>query len=378
MKADTKQNIVFINQNSGYLMIDIVNAFKQYECRTIITGKLIERNIPLDSSIKVEKIISYNRSSAFKRIFTWCFGFAQILWVIKTKYQKSDLFIVTNPPFTSFIPLFCKNKFSILIYDIYPDALIAYKYIDDKSVIAKIWKRSNRKVFSKAENVFTVGVEMKKVIGQYVDDKKIKIVTNWTDNTSLKPIPKGENIFIKDHKLEDKFVVMYSGNLGHSHSIEVLIEIASAMENDNVYFIIIGEGDKKVMIDKMMKQKQLDNCILLPWQDVAMLPFSLSAADIAVVTLGEEASNLSVPSKTFNLMSVGVPLLCIADKKSELASLVNRFEIGECFYPSEIEKMIEFISEIKVNLTYRNKLKQNAVKASKQFGSENVSKFITS
>ena len=109
-----------------------------------------------------------------------------------------------------------------------------------------------------------------------------------------------------------------------------------------------------------------------------MLPFSLSAADIAVVTLSEEASNLSVPSKTFNLMSVGVPLLCIADKKSELASLVNRFEIGECFYPSEIEKMIEFISEIKVNLTYRNKLKQNALKASKKFGSENVSKFITS
>ena len=372
------KEIVFINQNSGYLMVDIVNAHSHYTQRTIIAGKVTERNIPLDSSVQIEKIITYNRSSAFKRIFTWCFGFAQILWLIKTKYQKSDLFIVTNPPFTSFIPLFCKNKFSILIYDIYPDALIAYKYIDDKSVIAKIWKRSNRKVFSKAENIFTVGVEMKKVIGQYVDDKKIKIVTNWTDNTSLKPIPKGENIFIKDHKLEDKFVVMYSGNLGHSHSIEVLIEIASAMENDNVYFIIIGEGDKKVMIDKMMKQKQLDNCILLPWQDVAMLPFSLSAADIAVVTLSEEASNLSVPSKTFNLMSVGVPLLCIADKKSELASLVNRFEIGECFYPSEIEKMIEFISEIKVNLTYRNKLKQNAVKASKQFGSENVSKFITS
>ena len=372
------KEIVFINQNSGYLMVDIVNAHSHYTQRTIIAGKVTERNIPLDSSVQIEKIITYNRSSAFKRIFTWCFGFAQILWLIKTKYQKSDLFIVTNPPFTSFIPLFCKNKFSILIYDIYPDALIAYKYIDDKSVIAKIWKRSNRKVFSKAENIFTVGVEMKKVIGQYVDDKKIKIVTNWTDNTSLKPIPKGENIFIKDHKLEDKFVVMYSGNLGHSHSIEVLIEIASAMENDNVYFIIIGEGDKKVMIDKMMKQKQLDNCILLPWQDVAMLPFSLSAADIAVVTLSEEASNLSVPSKTFNLMSVGVPLLCIADKKSELASLVNRFEIGECFYPSEIEKMIEFISEIKVNLTYRNKLKQNALKASKKFGSENVSKFITS
>src|SRR5436189_4264808 len=122
-----KESIVFINQNAGYLMIDIIHAHTQYQQRAIITGKLVSRNKSLDDAVVVEKIITYNRSSAIKRLFTWFWGFVQILWLVKTKYRKSDLFIITNPPFAVFIPLFCNNKFSVLIYDIYPDALVAYK-----------------------------------------------------------------------------------------------------------------------------------------------------------------------------------------------------------------------------------------------------------
>ena len=73
------KKIVFINQDSGYLMIDIVNAHvaKGYEC-VLITGRLVERNSKLSESVKVKRIIAYNRSSTFRRLFTWSFGFLQI------------------------------------------------------------------------------------------------------------------------------------------------------------------------------------------------------------------------------------------------------------------------------------------------------------
>ena len=78
-----KESIVFINQNAGYLMIDIIHAHTEYHQRAIITGKLVPRNESLDDSVVVEKIITYNRSSGIKRLFTWFWGFIQILWLVK-------------------------------------------------------------------------------------------------------------------------------------------------------------------------------------------------------------------------------------------------------------------------------------------------------
>jgi len=373
-----KESIVFINQNAGYLMIDIIHAHTEYQQRAIITGKLVSRNKSLDDAVVVEKIITYNRSSGIKRLFTWFWGFVQILWLVKTKYRKSDLFIITNPPFAVFIPLFCNNKFSVLIYDIYPDALVAYKYISDHNIITRMWKRVNRKIFSKAQKIFTISNGMKKVLSAYVAENKICVVPIWTDNRFLKPVDKDSNIFIQQHQLQDKFIVMYSGNLGHSHSLELLVEMASAIKDKEIYFVVIGEGDKKRLLDDLLKKNKLANFILLPLQEIEMLPFSLSAADLAVVTLGKEASELSVPSKTFNLMSAGVPIMGIAATSSELASIIAHYQIGKCFSTTAVEEMIEFIQLVKSDKKYHSRLRQNALAASEDFSPANAFKFVAS
>ena len=370
-----KDAIVFINQNAGYLMIDIIHAHADYQRRVIIAGKLIERNAQLDKGVKIEKIITYNRSSSFKRLLTWTWGFIQILWLVSIRYRKAELFIVTNPPIASFIPLFVPNRFSLLVYDVYPDALIAYKMIDPDSLISRFWKRSNKRIFKRAKNIFTISEGMKKVLCQYIDPDKIKVIPVWTDNSFLKPVPKAGNKFIQKFGLEDKFLVMYSGNLGHSHPVEVLLEIAAAIKNKDIYFVIVGEGDKQKLIRSLIEKKSLLNCILLPWQEVEMLPCSLAAADIGVVTLGTEASSLSIPSKTFNLMSVGVPIMGIADSAAELSTLINGLQIGKCFIQKDIDQMISFIEFVKSNEDYRNSLQNNSLQASKQFGSENALKF---
>ena len=370
--------IVFINQSAGYLMIDIINAHGHYKKRNLITGKLVARNKTLDASVKVENIIAYDRSSAARRLFTWLWGTVQILWLVKTRYRKAELFIVTNPPFATFIPFFCSNPFSILVYDVYPDVLTAYRFFKKDSFPERIWKKSNRTLFVKARKVFTISAGMKKSLGQYLEPEKIEVVPLWADNFFLKPVPKEENKFIHKYQLQNKFLVIYSGNLGHSHSVETLVEVAASIKDKDIFFVVIGEGDKKDLINDLAKQNQLDNFLLLPLQEVTMLPHSLSAADLAVVTLGAEASAFSIPSKTFSLMSVGAPLLCIANKESELASLVSRYEMGKCFSSTEVEKMTGFIQLVKDDKQYHNTLKQNATIASGEFGPDNALKFITS
>lgn len=357
-------------------MVDLVNAFAgHYDQRILLSGTVKSRQLPLDKEVVVKKLIDYNRSSSIKRLFTWGIGFLQALYLIKISYRHAHLFLVSNPPFASLLPLFCRNRFSLLIYDVYPDALTAQKILRERSYPVRIWQTFNRKVFAKAAHIYTISEGMKSILKKYADEKKITVVPIWTDNLFLRPIDKTLNPFLAEQDLSSKFLVLYSGNLGHTHDVELLTDLAEQCDDRDIFFLIIGEGEKFKLIQDRISKKQLNNCRLLSWQPVEKLPYSLASADLAVVTLGKEASMLSVPSKTYNYMSVAAPILAIADKQSELAAIIHHYDLGACHPATEINEMLAFIKRLKTDAAYRNKLKSNSLHASLNFTSANAQIF---
>jgi hypothetical protein len=371
------KQIVFVNQSSGYLMVDILEAFDEiYEERILITGYLNPRGKKLDQKVIVEKMIPYNRSSSFKRLITWSIGFLKAVWLIKTKYRYADLFLVTNPPFATFIPLLCSNKYKILIYDIYPDALVEFNYFKKESKVTKVWKKANRKVFKKAQKVYTLTEGMKSRILNYTNGENIKVVPIWTDNEFLKPIEKSKNLFIIDSKLEDKFIVMYSGNLGKSHPVEIMLDLAKVCKNHKIYFMIIGGGDKYNLLYKKITAANLSNISLQTWMPTNEIPQSMNAADLGVVTLGKEASDISIPSKTFNLFSVAKPILAICDKEAALAGLIGRNKCGESFPANEIQNILDFIDRLYLEKELLKYYASNSLKTSLLFTKENAKAFL--
>lgn len=373
-----KKEIVIINQDSGYLMIDIANAYvdKGYSV-SLITGRLVERNKKLNEKVKISRIVKYNRTLTIKRLFTWGLGVIQILFLVIFKYRGHELLIVSNPPFATLIPQIIKNPFSLLIYDIYPDVLVESKMLSKNSFLIRKWKRANKKIFNKAQNIYTLNDQMKKVLEIYSLNKDIKVIPIWTDNTFLKPIDKNANPFIKEHQLKDKFVILYSGNLGKTHNIEILLDLADKINDNHFIFVIIGGGEQYNSIKSEINRRALKNIKLLPWQDPKMIPFSLSSADIGVVSLGNEASRLSIPSKTYNLMSTGVPILSLSDSNSALANLVEKNKIGKNFNFDEKAEILNFIKELKRSNTKVTFYKKNALETSKKFDSENAYKFVS-
>jgi hypothetical protein len=371
------EKIVFINQDSGYLTIDIINAHINagYQC-VLFTGRLIERNNRLHPDVKIEKVIPYKRNKSISRIFTWVWAFIQIAFRVKLKYRKSELFIISNPPLAPILPLFVKNPFSLLIWDIYPDALIEGKIVSASSIISRWWKNANKKIYPRAKHIFTLTQSMSTVLEQYTGSKLPEIIPVWSDGSFLKPIEKQNNPFISKHNLAGKFIVMYSGNLGFTHHIETLADIAAATKNPDIVFVIIGEGDSKTMLEARIKKYGLSNCLMLPWQIPSELPFSLSAADLAIVSSGGGVANLSIPSKTYNFLSVGVPLLCLSQKGSELGNLVEKHQNGHNFSHEQLENIVTFINEIATKSEYRKTLGDNSLKASKEYSSENAKLFL--
>lgn len=358
-------------------MVDIINQFTEdgYRC-DLITGLLVERNRPLSKEVKVHKIIRYDNTTTFRRVFTWVWGTVQIFFLVLFSFRKAHLFIVSNPPMAVLIPRIVPNSFSLLIFDVYPDAITDLGILKKKSFIIKIWKKANQRVYSRAENVFTITEGMKESLMSYVRNKNIKVVPLWADNEFLSRISREENIFIKSHSLEGKFVVLYSGNIGISNDVEVLAEVAKLINNENVIFMIIGGGARKKHLEEKVENESLKNIIILPWQDVEYLPYTLSAANIGVVTLGKGASKLAVPSKIFSLLSVGVPIMGIAAQDSDLNNFIEAINTGKCFLPEDIEGMAQYIMRLADNPKQCEDLSNNALHASCLFTRKNAISFV--
>ena len=372
-----KDKVVFINQSTGYLMIDIVNAFAS-QCKetALIAGSIKENERSLNPSTTVDKIIEYNRTSIFKRLLTWVWGTIQIYFKLLFNYRGWNVVYVTNPPLSDLLSLCLKNPFSIIVYDIYPDALTNIG-IKKTNFLYKKWVKWNNKLFAKADKIFTLSDGMKKQLSLYTNNDKIVSIPNWSASNDLKPINKESNIFIQNNNLTDKFIVLYSGNIGNTHNVEYIIEVAKKLKDyKDIQFLIIGEGGKKRILENKVVEYGLNNCSFLTWQNVDMMPYSLASADIAIVTLNDDTAALSVPSKTYNLLAVGAPLLCIASEKTELYKLVSEYNNGKCFDKNAIEDMSKYILDMHNNPNLKNELSNNSLEASKQFTYKNAEQYV--
>lgn len=372
---DTKR-ITIINQDSGYLMIDIANAFAEQGFEvSIITGRLTQRSQPPDPRVRIKKIIPFNRSSIQSRLYTWLIGFFQIWFHVVFYYRKSHLLIVSNPPFAPFLPLLVKNPFSLYIFDIYPDILIEFGMLSVKNPIIHLWKTANKKIFRKAQHIFTLTEGMKSVLEQYTT-RPVKVIPIWSDKNFFIPIDKKNNWFIRRHHLEEKFIVLYSGNLGITHNLGIIIDLARMTEDSEILFLIIGEGNQKKMLESQIASLNLRNCLLLPRQRTEDLPYSFSSADLALVTLSTKASKYSIPSKTYDFLTAGIPVLGVAGKDSELYRILDSYNAGKCFRPDQLTEIKEFIYHCMKEKEYYNSLKSNALMLSRQFQSNSFSQLI--
>lgn len=374
------RKILFANQSSGSLTIDIVNAYEEtgkFDRVELFAGKINIRPSVPNPSVKVLKTVKYNNKNIVLRMLTWVLGYLHLLLVCWFRGRDTELFLFTNPPFNTFVPLFTNKKYYILIYDIYPDTLINQHVFSSQSIWARLWIKRNKKVYAKAKRVFTISEDMKKEVSKYIDESNISIVYNWSHNERMIPVKKEENPFLKEHGLTEKFIVLYSGNMGMTHDIDVIVDVANELKNENdIRFLFIGEGGKKKLVEKKIEKYHLQNCIVMPYQDKDVLPYSMGAADIGVVTTASEQTGLSIPSKVNAYMSVGSILLCLADPKSELGRMVNNNDLGKCFNKTEIEAMADFIKQMKDDKVLASQIKKNTRQMSFNYTPDNAKKFI--
>ena len=372
-------HIIFINQYVTHLFVDIINDFvaKGFEV-TLVTGGIHSTN-SLSDKVKIKKSIAYKRNNYLKRLVTWhLFGIQAFFYLL---FCRSPIFLTTNPPF---LPIICwiyhkfkRQRFHIIYYDLYPNALERMGYISAGNPIYKVWTRLNKQIILSASTAMTIGENLKASLQKNLSQEKIiHVIPPWADNKFIQPLDKKSNPFAIKHQIQEKLVVLYSGNLGITHDIESLFYTALELERERgIKFIVIGEGSKKKWFENFIKSNELSNVLLLGWQPEDQLPLTFASADIGVITLGKGAEGLSVPSKTYAYMAAGSALLAIADKESELGILIDKYKAGERFNPGDLGKIKKYILTLWGDRKLLNQYKKNSRSASSDFGPENAEKF---
>jgi len=231
--------------------------------------------------------------------------------------------------------------------DLYPDASIAAGVMTNKRVI-NFFLGMEKFLYQNSERISVISKNFRQILlKKGIQNSKIEVIPVWADPNEVRPMPK-QNAFRRAHALNDKFVVMYAGNIGHTSCLEDVLQAAEILQGEkDIQFVIVGEGVKKESLEAETQAKQLTNILFLPFQPREIFPEMLAAADLSLVTLNAGAALSSLPSKIFNVMASARPVLAVTPPGSETMQIVEEAGCGWNVPPESPEKLAEVILQLK-------------------------------
>lgn len=271
------------------------------------------------------------------------------LHLFRARHRNNVLLVTTAPPFLPIVGylayLLFKIPYICILYDLYPDIAIALGVIPKHHWLARLWQALNKKIWRNAKAIIVLSPAMKLQVAancsQIAD--KIYVIHSWADPDSIVPIAKQENWFAWKYNLVKKFTVLYSGNLGRCHDMDTILQAAKQLKDEPIQFVCIGGGAKRDTLIEQVNQLGLNNFMFLPYQDKQVLPYSLTACDLSLVSVDECTENLVTPSKLYSALASGRPLAVICSQYSYLKQLITEADCGSTFENGDSNGLAQFI-----------------------------------
>lgn len=310
---------------------------------------------PEIGKLTIKTMPRYDRRSKVLRLTSWL-RFTVLAMRDLLVMPKSEVAIlVSNPPTmgpVAWLARLVGRRYYVLVYDLHPDTMISMGTLTEGNPISRIWRWVNRRVWNASEGVVTIGGRMADRLSlQFTPGKtrtgRVDVVPVWVDTQTVKPMARADNHFAADLGIQDKIIVLYSGNMGFSHDIDSILEAAKMLAHrDDIAFALIGEGAKWQDAHDFQKENQLNNLIVLPFQPEEVLPYSLGMADLALVSLDVGAEGLMIPSKTYYYMAAGAAVLAICQGESELTDTIKASGGGVQIDPGSPETLAAAIEAL--------------------------------
>lgn len=328
--------------STGYIMGEIANAMAHKYKVGVICGpeiydkrkKLdIEHKFTLNESIDIyrTKGTGLDKNTTRGKFISFILMSKRMIALVRKHVRKADkVLMVTNP--APMVPLMARLKkkkgfdLYILVHDVFPENT---RPAGLKLPMYRLIKYIFNKAYSKADQIIALGRDMADVMAQKVNSAlkntagpQITIIENWADIDNIKPQPFPEG----------KIILEYAGNIGRVQGLDKVMDRLP----DDIEFHLYGTG----AMENVLKARKQKNVFFHGPYFRSQQNEVLAACNISLVTLQKGMYGLGVPSKTYNIMASGRPILFLGPKGSEIDLLVRERCIGYCEWPENWDKEV--------------------------------------
>jgi len=277
---------------------------------------------------------SFGKKSILTRVGGTASFMIQVFLRALLMQNLAGIVFSTSPPLVGIISSIVRMFRGVpLVYwamDLNPDQLLALGKIRKGDALERTLESGNRMLLS--NSTLIVALDRFMAARLYPRGRlshKLVVIPPWPHEDVIEPLNHEENPFRIKHGLDGKFVIMYSGNHSPSNPLKTLLDAAVRLkDDDNLRFLFIGGGIGKKEVQAYIVQHNLRNVISLPYQPLSDLRYSLSAADVHVVSLGEDMVGIIHPCKVYGAMAVARPVLFFGPRPSHVSDLLDNHNFG--------------------------------------------------
>ena len=261
------------------------------------------------------------------------------------------MLIVTNPPtLPPILGLIARIKgvtSTLLVHDVYPEVLVATKMMRHDGLAWRLASAFFNRTLAGFDRIAVLGRDMQELIRRMLEaigaDRPVEIIPNWGDIDEIAPIDRTANAFAAEHGLTDKVVVQFSGNIGRTHDIALLLEVARRVEDlTDVVFLFVGYGGQAASV----VDHKAANLLYLPRQPRERLNQMLACSDLTVIAFKDAMKGVSVPSRMYNVMAAGVPITAVAEADAEVSLTITENTAGWHIAPGDADALERLVRDI--------------------------------
>ena len=317
--------------------------------------------------VRVPEFDKTNKLSRIRNIAAYAVRAALATFQVK---NVDYVFSISQPPILGGLlgvwgKLTRRARFIYNIQDFNPEQVIAVNYTRNP-LILKTAMALDKFSCRRADKVIVVGRDMVDTLKRRFQQNKLPryaFINNWVDEKELYPLPADDpqvTAFRRKYGLENKYVIMYSGNLGLYYDLENLIRVIKEfrkgrtmdgrIENGplttdgrEVVFAFVGAGSMKRRLEKYKEKHHIDNVIFIPYQKKEELIYSLNAADVHWCVNAKGIKGVSVPSKLYGCLAVQKPVIGVMEPGAEARLIMEEIGCGYVCDPGDYEHVARHV-----------------------------------
>jgi len=278
-----------------------------------------------------------------------------------------DLVITPTPPITlygvaSWIKKKSKGKIYLVLRDIFPQNAVDLGMLKKGGIVHSYFSKKEKMLYKNSDAIGCMSqgnIDFVKKHNPEVLTSKLHLLPNWGDVLPLASSEEMAELRSKEN-LENKFVVIFGGNIGIPQKLENIVDLAIACQDEKeILFLIMGSGNERENLELLIEEKDVKNLWLkdgLPQKEYMKW---VQMADVGLISLSEKFTIPNIPSKALSYYNTKTPMLASIDRNTDFGSIVDTLEVGFWEEAGKTQELKKKLLQLKNSPQLRSKMGEN-------------------